>query len=203
MNRSHALVLVASSLLSACRTDQTLVTPDPHLERMLKQEKRLPYEDDPLLPQGMVMQQPPGGTLSIDAPMDDPLVVEGVANDRWAERIPVPVDRAMVDDGRQQFDTFCAVCHGEFGDGRSVVADKMALRKPQDLLADDVRAYPAGRVFQTIRQGYGLMPSYRVQLTIRGTWSVVAYVRALQLSRGAPVADLPADVRAELMRETP
>lgn len=203
MNLSQFLVLAASSLLSACRTDQTLVTPDPHLERMLKQEKRLPYEDDPLLPQGMVMQQPPGGTLPIDAPMGDPLVVEGVANDRWAERIPVPVDRAMVDDGRRQFDTFCAVCHGELGDGRSIVADKMALRKPQDLLADNVRAYPAGRVFQTIRRGYGLMPSYRVQLTIRDTWSVVAYVRSLQLARGARVADLPADVRAELTREAP
>jgi mono/diheme cytochrome c family protein len=170
---------------------------------MLKQEKRLPYEDDPMLPQGMAMQRPPDGTLPVDAPMGDPLIVEGVANDHWAERIPVPVDRAMIDDGRRQFDTFCATCHGELGDGHSIVADKMALRKPQDLLADSVRAYPAGRLFQTIRKGYGLMSSYRVELTIRDTWSVVAYVRALQLAGGARAADLPADLRAELAKEAP
>ncbi len=205
MSRARLLLLAsaASCLVSACRTEQTLVTPDPHLERMLTQEKRLPYQDDPLLPQGMVMQAPPGGTLPIDAPMGDPLVVDGVASGRWAERIPVVVDRARIDDGRRQFDTFCATCHGELGDGRSLVADKMALRKPRDLLADDVRAYPAGRVFQAIRQGYGLMPSYRVQLGIRDAWSVVAYVRALQRARGARVADLPADVRADLAREAP
>jgi len=203
VNRSPLLLLAAASFLGACRTDQTLVTPDPHLERMLKQEKRLPYEDDPMLPQGMVMQRPPDGTLPVDAPMGDPLVVEGVANDHWAERIPVPIDRAMVDDGRRQFDTFCATCHGELGYGHSIVADKMALRKPQDLLADSVRSYPAGRLFQTIRKGYGLMPSYRVELTVRDTWGVVAYVRALQLARGARVADLPADVRAELAKEAP
>ena len=203
MNLSHFLLLAAASLLGACRTDQTLVTPDPHLERMLKQEKRLPYEDDPMLPQGMAMQRPPDGTLPVDAPMGDPLIVEGVANGHWAERIPVPVDRAMIDDGRRQFDTFCATCHGELGDGHSIVADKMALRKPQDLLADSVRAYPAGRLFQTIRKGYGLMSSYRVELTIRDTWSVVAYVRALQLAGGARAADLPADLRAELAKVAP
>ena len=195
------IVLVA--LLVACRTEQTVVTPDPHLERMLDQEKRLPYQDDPALPGGMVMQRPPFGTLPTDAPLGDPLVVEGVANDRWAERIPVPVDRAMLDRGRGHFDTFCAACHGELGDGNSVVARKMALRKPQDLLEASVRAYPPGRLFQTVRQGYGLMPSYRVQLSIEDTWGVVAYVRALQLARGARVTDLPADVRAELAKEAP
>ena len=66
-----------------------------------------------------------------------------------------------------------------------------------------MRSYPAGRLFQTIRKGYGLMPSYRVELTVRDTWGVVAYVRALQLARGARVADLPADVRAELAKEAP
>jgi len=47
------------------------------------------------------------------------------------------------------------------------------------------------------------MPSYRVQLSIEDTWGVVAYVRALQLARGARVTDLPADVRAELAKEAP
>jgi mono/diheme cytochrome c family protein len=194
--------VLVSLFLVACRTEDTVVTPDPHLERMLVQEKRLAYQADPL-PRGMAMQNPPDGTLPVDTPVGDPLVSEGVANGQWAERIPVPLDRAMLEQGRRRFNTFCATCHGELGDGRSVVADKMALRRPPDLGTSAVRAYPPGRVFQTIRQGYGLMPSYRIELTVRDTWSVVAYLHALDLARGAVVADLPADVRAELAREAP
>lgn len=203
MKRALLFGMCTAASLVACRTDQTLVAPDPHLERMLKQEKVLAYENDPILPHGMAMQLPPSGTLPVDAPMDEPAVLYGVANDRWAERIPVPLDRARLEDGRRHFETFCAPCHGELGDAQSVVADKMALRKPRNLLDAEVRGYPPGRVFQTIRQGYGLMPSYSVQLTIEETWNVVAYVRALELARGTRVAALPADVRAELAKEAP
>ena len=198
-----SLLLPAVLALLACRTDQTLVPPDPHLERMLRQEKRLPYDEDPMLPRGSTMQRPPDGTMPVDTPLGPPIVVDGVAGDRWAERIPVPLDRARLEDGRRRFETFCAACHGELGDGVSVVADKMALRKPQDLLSDSVRAYPPGRIFQTIRQGYGLMPSYSVQLGIDSTWNVVAYVRALQLASRVRAADLPPDLRARLAVEAP
>jgi mono/diheme cytochrome c family protein len=190
-------------VLLACRTEQTLVMPDPHLERMLKQEKVLPYDDDPILPHGMAMQSPPDGTLPADTPLADPLVLEGVAQGRWATRIPIAVDRAAIEGGRRHFETYCAACHGILGDGNSAVAEKMSLRKPEDLLSDDARAYPPGRVFQAIRQGYGLMPSYRVQLDANAAWSVVAYVRALQRARGVRVQELSPAVRAELAKEAP
>jgi mono/diheme cytochrome c family protein len=201
MRREPALA--SFLLLAACRTEQTVVTPDPSLERMVDQEKRLPYQVDPALPQGMVMQKPPEGTMTVDTPIGDPLVQEGIADGRWAGHIPVALDRAMLEEGRRRFDTFCATCHGRSGDGNSIVADRMALRKPTNLLSDGVRGYPPGRVFQTIRQGYGLMPSYRVQLSIGDTWSVVAYLRALQLAGGVRVAELPANVVAELEKEAP
>jgi mono/diheme cytochrome c family protein len=197
-------VLAALALFpSACRTEQTIVTPDPHLNRMVEQEKRLPYEEDPALPRGMAMQQPPDGTLAVDAIVGQPLLATGVADGRWAERIPLRVDRALLDDGRARFDVFCATCHGVLGDGDSLVAQKMTLRPPPSLHEARIRAYPPGRVFQTIREGYGLMPSYSVQISVRDGWAIVAYVRALQLARGARVAALPPDVRAQLAREAP
>jgi mono/diheme cytochrome c family protein len=204
VTRLVLVVLVgAAPALCACRTDQTIVPPDPHLERMLDQQKSLPYADEPALPGGMEMQKPPDGTLPVDAPLGDPLVLDGWAKDRWADRIPVPVDRAAIEEGRRHFGTFCAPCHGELGDGHSAVAVHMSLRPPQDLLSDTVRAYPPGRVYRTVREGYGLMPSYRVQLGVRETWSVVAYVEALQLAGGARVAELPPDVQDELAKEVP
>jgi mono/diheme cytochrome c family protein len=39
------------------------------------------------------------------------------------------------------------------------------------------------------------MPSYASQISVEDRWAVVAYVRALQLSQHAPLAELPADDR--------
>lgn len=197
------LPLAAAWLLLACRTEQTFVEPDPHLERMLTQQKRLAYQEDPLLLRGMAMQNPPAGTMPVDAIVGNPMLASGAAAGHWAERIPVPLDRPMLERGRNRFETFCAPCHGILGDGVSVVSTKMGLRKPENLLEDRIRGYPPGRVFQTIREGYGLMPSYQVQLSVSDAWAVVAYVRALQLARGALVADLPPQVRDRLAKEAP
>jgi mono/diheme cytochrome c family protein len=194
-------VAAGTGSIGGCRTEQTLVTPDPHLERMLVQEKRLAYDPDPVLPKGMAMQQPPSGTMPTSAIAGSPMLAKGIAEGEYARRIPIRVDRAHIEEGRRRFQTFCAACHGVRGEGVSVVAEKMALRKPPSLLDDRVRAFPPGQLFATIQQGYGLMPSYAVQLSPEQAWGVVAYVRALQLSRKALVAELPPDVRARLAQE--
>jgi mono/diheme cytochrome c family protein len=192
-------IAATGALIAACRTEQTIVTPDPHLERMLDQEKARPYDESAALPLDMAMQKPPEGTVPFAYASEAPLVgatVEG----RWTAHIPVHVDRAFVERGRRDFETFCATCHGILGDGTSAVAPKMRLRKPENLTDADARSYPPGRVFQAIRAGYGLMPSYAVQLSERESWAVVAYVRALQIARGTRLSELPPGARAELGR---
>ncbi len=189
--------------LSACSTDQTLVEPDPHLERMLDQQKRLPYGEDPAMPGGMTMMQPPEGALPTTRTALDPVAATGMDHDRYAATIPVAVDRAMLERGRAAFETICATCHGDLGDGVSVVAEKMTRRKPPSLQDPGIRAYPPGRVFRAVREGYGLMPSYAVQISVDEAWAVVAYLEALQVARGVRVDELPPDVRAELEKEAP
>jgi hypothetical protein len=84
-----------------------------------------------------------------------------------------------------------------------VVAEKMALRAAPSLQDERVRSYAPGRIFQTIREGYGLMPSYAGELSVNDAWGVVDYVRALQLARHARVAELPPEVRRHLVEEAP
>jgi mono/diheme cytochrome c family protein len=201
--RAAFAILAGVPLLLSCRTEQTLVEPDPHLERMLRQPKRLAYDEDPQLPGGMAMQAPPPGTLPSDAVVDDPARTTGVRAGHWVDRIPVRLDRAAIQRGREHFDTLCAACHGVTGDGVSVVAEKMGLRKPRDLQDPGLRGDPPGRTFETVRHGYGMMPSYAVQLSVDQTWEVVAYLTALQLSRHARIADLPPALRAQLLAEAP
>jgi mono/diheme cytochrome c family protein len=198
-----SLSALAALSLAACRTEQTLVKPDPHLERMLDQPKAMPYASEPLLPDQAAMQRPPEGTLPADADRRGPAVVTGIAEGKFVERIPLPVDRAMLETGRARFETFCAPCHGVLGDGDSSVARVMALRKPVNLHVPPASTDGVGEQFHTLRNGYGLMPSYAVQLSVDETWAVVAYLEALRLARHAVVAELPPDTRAYLAKELP
>jgi mono/diheme cytochrome c family protein len=70
---------------------------------------------------------------------------------------------------------------------------------PANLHTVRLRTVPPGYLFQVINNGYGAMPSYREQIVeIRDRWAIVAYVRALQLSRDGTLADIPANLRQEL-----
>jgi mono/diheme cytochrome c family protein len=85
------------------------------------------------------------------------------------------------------------------GDGQGPVARNMSIRPPPSLLQN--RERPDGFFFAAITEGYGYMPSYRPWLGDEERWAVVAYVRALQLSQGARIEQVPPDVRARLEKE--
>ena len=212
MSRSAALLLlfVAPAVASACRTEQTFVAPDPHLERMLDQPKTRAYDTTPLLPNETAMQAPPQGAMTFDETLGPPALMTGMdragaerAEENATAQIPLPVDRQLLQTGSERFEVFCAACHGVLGDGVSPVAEMMTLRKPPNLITLTGADTLPGTAFRAVRQGYGLMPSYSVQLTIHDTWAVVAYLEALRLARNAHINDLPPDVRHELAKEAP
>ena len=41
--------------------------------------------------------------------------------------------------------------------------------------------------------GFGVMQDYRSQVDVKDRWAIASYIRALQLSQRATVADVPAD----------
>ena len=53
-------------------------------------------------------------------------------------------------------------------------------------------------LFDSSRNGVRNMPAYRFQVAEHDRWAIVAYVRALQRSDQRDVADVPADLKAEL-----
>jgi len=46
-----------------------------------------------------------------------------------------------------------------------------------------------GYIFNVMTEGFGIMPDYASQIPARDRWCIVAYIRALQLSQHATVAD--------------
>ena len=69
---------------------------------------------------------------------------------------------------------------------------------PPSFHIDRLRQAPIGHFFDVITQGYGIMYSYAERVEPNDRWAISAYIRALQLSRNATLADLPPDQRAKL-----
>ena len=50
---------------------------------------------------------------------------------------------------------------------------------------------PIGYFYDVISIGFGAMPDYAAQVPPQDRWAIAAYIRTLQLSQYAPVADVP------------
>jgi hypothetical protein len=61
-----------------------------------------------------------------------------------------------------------------------------------------LRTAATGHIFDVMTNGFGAMPPYGTMISPRDRWAIVAYIRALQLSQNATVADVPVTDRAKL-----
>jgi mono/diheme cytochrome c family protein len=106
--------------------------------------------------------------------------------------------------GQERFNIYCSPCHGLTGAGDGLVSRRAdALQEgtwvpPLTFHGDQVRGRPVGHLFNTITHGIRNMPAYGAQIPAEDRWAIVAYVRALQRSQNATVADVPPDLRAGL-----
>jgi len=110
---------------------------------------------------------------------------------------PVPVNAELLSRGEERYKIFCAPCHGLQGDGKGMIAIR-GMKQPPSYHQDRLRQAPNGYFYDNITNGFGAMYGYSAQIPPRDRWAIIAYVRALQLSRNAKAADLPAELRDKL-----
>ncbi|MEO7037694.1 MAG: cytochrome c [Polyangiaceae bacterium] len=195
---------LGAGLLSACDNRQAFHEPNPGLERMLMQPRGERYGANSTFADGRTMRPPVPGTVAREQSFIGQGPVETGRDDAgYLQDIPLPVTRAFLQSGRVAFERVCATCHGVLGDGNSVVAEKMELRKPPSLHETRIAQLPAGKVFHVASVGYGLMPGYAALLGVDERWAVVGYLDALRLSQAVPVLTLPAALQAELRKAAP
>jgi hypothetical protein len=65
-------------------------------------------------------------------------------------------------------------------------------RKPPSYHIERLRKAPLGYFYDVMTNGFGIMPDYASQIPPRDRWCIVAYIKALQLSQDATMADVPA-----------
>src|SRR5215467_12937498 len=119
------------------------------------------------------------------------------AGEQDIDYFPLTVTAEVLDRGQQRFNVFCAPCHSRLGDGQGMIV-KRGFRAPPSFHIDRLRPAPVGPFFDVITNGFGAMPDYAQQVSPRDRWAIIAYIRALQLSQNATLADVPPDKRAEL-----
>jgi mono/diheme cytochrome c family protein len=187
-------------------------------ERMREQPKYAPYRSSAFFPDSNAMRTPPEGTIPAAAALvtpyahnngigpttTEPTVPSAALPSATPERL-AQTDTALLNRGATQFHIACAVCHGDRGDGHSLVASNMQPPKPPSLLTAPIRALSDTMLFNIITDGFGRMPSLSAQLTPSDRRAVIAYVRHLQQQSApaSPTALLPAQPTSSSAPVTP
>jgi hypothetical protein len=144
---------------------------------------------------------PPGTVARGELRLDDALST-GKVNGVLVSQLPVPLSLALLERGRERFDIFCSPCHSRLGDGDGMIP-RRGFRHPPSYHTDRLRQEPIGHFFDVMTNGFGGMPSYADQVPLHDRWAIAAYIRALQLSQHATLADLPPAERQRLLGEKP
>ncbi|MCB1032457.1 MAG: cytochrome c [Acidobacteria bacterium] len=110
-----------------------------------------------------------------------------------AELSDVELRREILKRGEQRFETFCTPCHGWVGSGDGMIVQR-GFQVPPSFHEERLRNSPPGHFVNVMTEGFGQMSSYAAQIRPEDRWAVAAYVKALQLSQHARLAELPAQV---------
>lgn len=130
---------------------------------------------------------------------DDYLATGRGPDGEFGNGFPVEVSMVNMQEGMELYQVFCAICHGDSGNGLGVVADpRYGYPTIVSLLLTRIVDQPDGEIFNTITHGKNTMGAYGMKIRTEDRWKVVMYVRALQRAQNATVEDVPAEHRRDL-----
>jgi mono/diheme cytochrome c family protein len=168
------------------------------------QEKFQPQTYNPLFEDKASMRKPPTGTVARGQLRANSELFEGrTENGEYVERIPVAVNRSVLERGQSQYNVYCAPCHGRSGDGNGIIMrGDYGYTTASSYHVDRLRQVTDGYLYDVIANGVRNMPAYAQQIPVRDRWAIVAYIRALQRSQYARPEGLPESLVKRLEEET-
>ena len=179
------VILTAVFAFPGCRQD------------MHDQPKYIPLRESAFFGDGRSARPVVEGTVARGHLNDDELAYTGKTNGQDATMFPAPVTAETMARGRERFNIYCSPCHGRTGQGDGMVVLR-GYRRPPSFLQDRLIGAPVGHFFDVITNGFGAMPDYAAQIRPQDRWAIIAYVRALQLSGHATLADVPSSERDQI-----
>lgn len=103
---------------------------------------------------------------------------------------PLKITEAGLVQGKELYDIYCGICHGEKGDGAGYLVREADPAKgidagvypaqPANFLLEEFLAASNGRYYHAIQYGKNVMGNYRDKLSYEERWNVIHYIRSLQ-----------------------
>lgn len=189
MKRSSLLALASLVTLAggACRQD------------MHDQPKAKPQSKSAFFVDGRTGRLPVEGTVARGELRADDHLYRGKVDGVFATTFPFKIDAALMERGRERYAIYCTPCHGATGLGNGMVIQRGFKVPATSHHIERLRNAPVGYWFDVITNGFGVMFGYASQIPVNDRWAIIAYVRALQLSRNATAEDVPAAEREALL----
>jgi mono/diheme cytochrome c family protein len=195
MTRTLAASLFAALALAGC---------ERVMHNMYQQPRYDPGESSPLFANGSADRPPPAGSVPVAAGELASTSSGRRGRDLPAEwqqaneaTHPPPITEALLARGQERYSIYCLPCHSPVGDGDGPIV-RRGFPHPPSYHEQRLRDAPDRHFYDVITNGYGIMHSYANRVAPPDRWAIVAYIRALQLSQHAQVAQLPAAVRTKL-----
>ena len=114
----------------------------------------------------------------------------GKINGELATPVPFPVTLDVLRRGQERYDIYCAPCHSKVGNGLGMIVQR-GMKQPESFHSQRLLEVEIGHFFDVTTNGFGNMYSYEERVEPRDRWAIAAYIRALQLSQGANLSELP------------
>ncbi len=167
-------------------------------QQMADQPRYDPLEPSAFFADGQSARSLVTGTVAREEPLqNDTLLYTGKSGEKFAEAFPFPVTLEVMKRGQERFNIFCSPCHSRLGTGDGMIV-RRGYTRPLSFHSERLREAPAGYFFTVITNGFGAMPSYTAQIPPQDRWAIIAYIRALQLSQHATLAEVPPEEQRKL-----
>lgn len=166
---------------------------------MHDQPKYIPLRESTFFSDALSARQPVPDTVPRGHLDEDALLYTGRVGNELANEFPFPVDQKVMARGQERFNIYCSPCHGRTGMGDGMIV-RRGYRRPPPYDDSRLLSAPVGHFFDVITNGFGAMPDYAAQINVEDRWAIIAYIRALQLSAHATIADVPPADRAGLQQ---
>ncbi|MCF6168834.1 cytochrome c [Lutibacter sp.] len=172
-------VIVLAISLSSCYGDKRT----PNARYMASTDMYAPvgyetYAKNPNFKNGLEAQAPVEGTIFRgEVPYEIPNTNNGYELAKETLKSPLEVNEKNLSKGKELYTIYCAVCHGDKGDGQGVMVKRekfLGIPNYKD------RQITEGSIYHVIMYGRNMMGSHASQLKNNERWQIVQYVEKLR-----------------------
>lgn len=136
------------------------------------------YSTNPIFKNGLSSQKPVEGTIARGHVVYDyPNTEAGYLMAKDSLQSPIEVNEKNLENGKKLYAIYCAVCHGDKGDGQGILVKNEKFLGIPNYKDRDITE---GSTYHVIMYGRNLMGSHASQLNDKERWQVVQYVDILR-----------------------